>query len=170
MAAFAVSVLHFVSLYRLRVRIPAGQMLGSVFAAMGLQWTVARAVGTGIVKDGLPFVRTAKGGTGKRSADFPAFWEAVIGTLLVGSAVFLHATNWEMVREIDLFALALTIQSLPFLASVGLAAIEGSRLNDFAFWHGLEGRIGQMITRRRATTSASAPTAVPVDNRIEPAQ
>jgi exo-beta-1,3-glucanase (GH17 family)/cellulose synthase/poly-beta-1,6-N-acetylglucosamine synthase-like glycosyltransferase len=170
MAAFAVSVLHFVSLYRLRVRIPAGQMLGAVFAAMGLQWTVARAVGIGIVKDGLPFVRTSKGGAGKRSTNFPAFWEAVIGTLLVGSAVFLHATNWEMVREIDLFALALAIQSLPFLAAVGLAALEGSRLNDFAFWHGLEGRVGQMLTRRRAATDATTPAAVPVDNQIEPAQ
>ena len=45
----------------------------------GLQWTVARAVGFGLIKDGLPFVRTAKGGSGRRSADFPAFWEAVIG-------------------------------------------------------------------------------------------
>ena len=138
MAAFAVSFAHFVWLYRLRVRIPGGQMLGAVFAAMGLQWTVARAVGFGLIKDGLPFVRTAKGGSGRRSVDFPAFWEAVIGALLVGSAIFLHATNWEQVREIDLFALALAIQSLPFLASVGLAVLEGSRVNDFAFWNGLE--------------------------------
>ena len=117
---------------------------------MGLQWTVARAVGFGLIKDGLPFVRTAKGGSGRRSADFPAFWEAVIGALLVGSAIFLHATNWELVREIDLFALALAIQSLPFLASVALAVLEGSRVNDFAFWHGLEARLGQMLTRRPA--------------------
>jgi cellulose synthase/poly-beta-1,6-N-acetylglucosamine synthase-like glycosyltransferase len=33
LAAFAVSFLHFVALYRLRVRIPGGQMLGAVFAA-----------------------------------------------------------------------------------------------------------------------------------------
>ena len=142
LAAFVVAVLHFVSLYRLRVRIPGGQMFGAVFAAMGLQWTVARAVGFGLIKDGLPFVRTAKGGSGRRSVDFPAFWEAVIGGLLVASATFLHATNWEQVREIDLFALALAVQSLPFLASVALATLEGSRANDFAFWHGLEARFG----------------------------
>src|SRR6187401_753603 len=64
LAAFVVAVLHFVWLYRLRVRITGSQMLGSVFAAMALQWSVARAVGIGIVKDGLPFVRTAKGGPG----------------------------------------------------------------------------------------------------------
>ena len=62
LAAFVVSVAHFAALYRLRVEIPAGQALGAVFAAMSVQWTVARAVGFGLVKDTLPFVRTAKGG------------------------------------------------------------------------------------------------------------
>jgi hypothetical protein len=175
LAAFVVAVLHFVSLYRLRVKMPGGQMFGAVFAAMGLQWTVARAVGFGLIKDGLPFIRTAKGGSGRRSRDFPAFWEAVIGGLLVASAAFLHATNWELVREIDLFALALAIQSLPFLASVALATLEVSRLNDFAFWHGLEGRIDQMLTRRAkavstAVAQAPAPAALPADKQVEPAQ
>ncbi|MEX0841158.1 MAG: glycosyltransferase, partial [Xanthobacteraceae bacterium] len=44
LAAFAVSLLHFSALYRLRVAIPVGQLLGAVFAAMSVQWTVARAV------------------------------------------------------------------------------------------------------------------------------
>src|SRR6195256_97639 len=49
LAAFAVSLMHFVVLYRLRVSsIPFGQMLGAVFAAMSVQWTVARAIGTGV--------------------------------------------------------------------------------------------------------------------------
>ncbi len=186
LAAFAVSVAHFVSLYRLRVRIPGGQMVGAVFAAMGLQWTVARAVGVGLIKHHLPFVRTAKGGSGRRSVDFPAFWEALIGALLVASAIFLHATNWELVREIDLFALALAIQSLPFLASAGLAALEGSRANDFAFWNGLEARLSQRFSQRlrhlgqwlpRYQPAAKAPVAAPVvvvgpatEKQAEPAQ
>ena len=78
LASFVVSVAHFVTLYRLRVRPRAGQLLGSVFAAMSVQWTVARAVGFGLIKDHLPFVRTAKGGM-RRSTDFHAFWEAVLG-------------------------------------------------------------------------------------------
>src|SRR4029079_2262580 len=101
------------------------------------RWRVRVGVGCGTCRAALPFVRTAKGGAARRSADFPAFWEAVIGALLVGSAILLHVTNWERVREIDLFALALTVQSLPFLASVALAALECSRANDLAFWHGL---------------------------------
>ena len=34
LAAFAVAVLHFVALYRLRVAIRGGQMFGALFAAM----------------------------------------------------------------------------------------------------------------------------------------
>jgi hypothetical protein len=179
LAAFAVTFVHFVALYRLRVRISGSQMIGAVFAAMALQWTVARAVGFGIVKDGLPFVRTAKGGVSRRSADFPAFWEAVIGALLVASAILLYATNGERVREIDLFAVALIVQSLPFVASVALACLEGTRANDLAFWHGLEARLGNVLTRRRAASAASPVVpvvpVVPVpgvaaDNHAEPVQ
>jgi len=69
-AAFIVSLLHFSVLYRLRVKIPLGQMITSVFAAMSVQWTVARAVSDGMIKDHLPFARTAKGGR-SRGAAFP---------------------------------------------------------------------------------------------------
>ena len=169
LAAFVIAVLHFVSLYRLRVAIPGSQMLGSVFAAMALQWTVARAVGFGLIKDGLPFVRTHKGGSGRRSADFPAFWEAVLSVLLIGSAIFLHATNWESVHEIDLFALVLAVQSLPFVASVGLATLESTRLNDFAFWGGLETRLAGLLRQPRGAAVADAPVPV-VDKQVEPAQ
>ena len=71
-AAFVVSVAHFVALYRLRVRASPRQMVGAVFAAMSMQWTVARAVGFGSLKERLPFLRTAKGGVGRKGPDFPA--------------------------------------------------------------------------------------------------
>jgi hypothetical protein len=168
LAAFAVAVLHFVSLYRLRVRIPAGQMFGAVFAAMALQWTVARAVGFGLIKDGLPFVVTAKGGFRRRTGDFPAFWESVLGGLLVASALFLHATNWERVREIDIYAIALAVQALPFLASVALAVMESSRVNDFAFWRNLETRFGELVLRRRRAIEVSAPVIPAVTPEKQP--
>ncbi len=157
-AAFAVSLLHFIALYQLRVAIPAGQRFGAVLAAMSLQWTVARAVGIGFVKDHLPFMRTAKGGWARRGTDFPAFWEAVIGTLLTGSAIFLYATNYEQVREINLFALVLAVQALPFLASVTLATLDGSRANDFATWRALEVKFADLVPqlqRRTATVKAT---------------
>jgi cellulose synthase/poly-beta-1,6-N-acetylglucosamine synthase-like glycosyltransferase/exo-beta-1,3-glucanase (GH17 family) len=164
-AAFAVSLVHFFALYRQRVAIPAGQRLGAVVAAMSVQWTVARAVGVGLVKDHLPFVRTAKGGWVRRGGDFPAFWEAVIGTLLIGSAIYLLASNYERIREINLFALVLVLQALPFLASVALAVLEDTRLNDFATWRAIETRLAEMLPRRGAIAEASV-----VENKIETAQ
>ncbi len=140
-AAFAVSVAHFISLYRLRVRASLSEMVGAVFAAMSLQWTVARAVGTGIISEHAPFLRTAKGGMARNGSDFPAFWEAVISGLLVAGAITLVATNYKQVREINIYALVLVVQSLPFLAAVALASIEGTRFNSFAFWHAVEAKV-----------------------------
>src|SRR6185295_7571090 len=51
LAAFVVSLAHFATLYRLRVTIPLGQMMGAVIAAMSVQWSVARAVGYGVLKE-----------------------------------------------------------------------------------------------------------------------
>ena len=148
LGAFVVTLLHFIALYRLRVRIAVGAMIGALFAAMSVQWTIARAVGSGMLKESLPFIVTAKGGATRRASDFPAFWEAVIGALLLASAVLLYWTNWERVQEIYLFAVVLLIQSLPFLAAAGIATLEASRLNDFAFWIGLRDRLTSLVPGR----------------------
>jgi cellulose synthase/poly-beta-1,6-N-acetylglucosamine synthase-like glycosyltransferase len=157
-AAFTVSLAHFVTLYRLRVRTGKGQLTASVFAAMSVQWTVARAVGYGVIRDHLPFVRTAKGGM-RRSTDFHAFWESVLAGLLLLGAAVLVMTNYKQVREINIFALVLVVQSLPFIAAVVLAVIERTQLNDFAFWRALDTRLGELFARRPA--SVAAPTPAP---------
>ena len=72
----------------------------------------------------------------------------MIGALLLGSAVLLYWTNWERVQEIYLFAAVLLIQSLPFLAAAGIATLEASRLNDFAFWIGLRNRLTSLVPGR----------------------
>lgn len=172
LTTFAVALIHFVALYRLRVSIKPRQMLGSVIAAMALQWSVARAVGTGIVKDGLPFVVTAKGGATRRRAEFPAFWEAVLGALLIGVAILLYVTNFDRVYQANLFAAALAVQALPFISSVLMALLERSRINDFSFWRGLENRIIDMRPRRPAIAAQPAPAPVPAEERraVETAQ
>ena len=167
LAAFVVSFVHFVALYRLRVKIRQVHALGAAVAAMSVQLTVARAVGSGLVKDHLPFVRTAKGGSARKGQDFPAFWEAVLAGLLIASAIFLYATNWERVSEINLYALVLAVQSLPFAAAVSLAALEGSRINDFTVWRTLEGRLAALLPQRSALPEAQAQAA---EKRAEPAQ
>jgi hypothetical protein len=161
-AAFAVALLHFVTLYRLRVPINKKQTLGAVIAAMSVQWTVARAVGDGLIKDHLPFTRTAKGGRGKGPADFHAFWEAVLGGLLVLGAIVLMVTNYNAVHEITIFALVLLLQSLPFLAAASLAAIEGSRFNEFATWKELQTKALVLLPKRAAVMAeAAAPAPAP---------
>ena len=146
-ATFVISIVHFIALYRRRVPIPLSQAAGAMVAAMAMQWTVARAVANGIVKDHLTFVRTAKGGIARKRAAFPAFEEAVLGGLLMLGGFVVFATNWERVREINLFGCILLVQSLPFLASAALAAFENSRLNDFALLQSLEARLAEVIAQ-----------------------
>ncbi len=147
LASFVVSLLHFVTLYRLRVRTNVAQLSGSVFAAMSVQWTVARAVTFGLIKDHLPFVRTDKGGV-RRPTDFHAFWEAVLAGLLILGAVLLYVTNYKEVHEINIFAVVLLVQSLPFIAAAGLAVLERTQFNDFATWRALDARARELVARR----------------------
>jgi len=124
-AAFLVSLLHFVSAYRARVAISYPQMLGALVVFMSMQWTVARAA----FEAALPTKRryfhvTRKGGSGTIHADFAAIPEAVLGSLLVASGITVFATNTYRLLEIDLFATILIIQSLPFLSAVAIAGFE----------------------------------------------
>jgi hypothetical protein len=131
---------------------------------MSVQWTVARAVGFGLVKDHLPFVRTSKGGL-RRSSDFHAFWEAVLAGLLILGAITLYVTNVKQVREINIFAVVLVVQSLPFIAAVAIAAIERSALNEFATWRALEARFADLLPRRVVRTPAPAAAPAPAPQR-----
>ena len=120
-AAFTVSVAHFAALYRLRVRASAGQMLGAVCAAMSMQWTVAHAVGIGRVQ-GAPAVSAHR--QGRRHPQGPISrlsGRRVIAALLLLGAVTLVVTNYKQVHEINIFALVLVVQSLPFLCAVAIA-------------------------------------------------
>jgi cellulose synthase/poly-beta-1,6-N-acetylglucosamine synthase-like glycosyltransferase len=168
LAAFAVALVHFIVLYRLRVAIPRGQMIGAVLAAMSVQWTVARAIGTGVWTENLPFTRTAKGGTTRKGPDFPAFWEAVLTALLLLGATIVVMTNYKQIHEVNIFAAVLVVQSLPFLAAVLIALIEGSRFNQFAYWRSVEAKVVETLPL--APAAPDAPAQMPSENRIEAAQ
>jgi cellulose synthase/poly-beta-1,6-N-acetylglucosamine synthase-like glycosyltransferase len=160
LAAFVVSFLHFVTLYRLRVAIPTAQLITAVFAAMSVQWTVARAVGFGLWTESVPFARTAKGGTTRKGPDFAAFWEGVLAALLLISAALVVITNYKQVRELNIFAGVLVVQSLPFIAAVVMGLIEGSRFNEFAYWKGVEAKVAETLPR--TAPIAEAPAQIPV--------
>src|SRR4051794_4949880 len=163
-AAFAVSLVHFAVLYRLRVPVKWGQMLGAMIAAMSVQWTVSRAVANGLITEHLAFARTSKGGLSRMSIEFQAFWEAVIGVLLlIGSAVLVVTNSFKEVREIYVFAAVLVLESLPFLSAVAIAILENSRLNSFGFWRNTGIRTAELIGLR----PVSLPTR-PLPSEVHP--
>jgi len=168
LAAFMVALAHFVVLYRLRVSVPLRQMIGAVVAAMAVQWTVARAVSYGLWKESLPFMRTAKGGATRKGPDFPAFWEALLAALLLIAAVTVVATNVKQIRELNIFAVVLIVQSLPFLAAVAIAALEGSRFNEFGYWRSIEAKVASALPG--ATAVAESPVQLPADKQVETVQ
>jgi cellulose synthase/poly-beta-1,6-N-acetylglucosamine synthase-like glycosyltransferase len=166
-AAFVVSLVHFVALYRLRVPVKWGQMLGAMITAMSVQWTVSRAVANGLITEHLAFARTSKGGFSLMSVEFQAFWEAVIGVLLlVGAAVLVVTNSFKDVREIYVFAAVLVLESLPFLSAVAIAILENSRLNSFAFWRKTGVRTAELIGLRPVAMPTVVSTSQPVASEI----
>jgi exo-beta-1,3-glucanase (GH17 family)/cellulose synthase/poly-beta-1,6-N-acetylglucosamine synthase-like glycosyltransferase len=157
LATFAVMLLHFMVLYRARVQAPIFASLGAALSAMALQFTVGRAVADGVICDELPFVRTAKGAASRWAQRFPAIWEAVLGAALLLGSLILHLTNDQQVHEISIFSAVLLVQSLPFLAAVGIALIERSPLNAAATWR----RLVTLATYLPRLPPGPAPTAGP---------
>jgi exo-beta-1,3-glucanase (GH17 family)/cellulose synthase/poly-beta-1,6-N-acetylglucosamine synthase-like glycosyltransferase len=166
-AAFLVSLIHFVALYQLRVPVKTGQMLGAMITAMSVQWTVSRAVAQGLITEHLAFARTSKGGFSLMSVEFQAFWEAVIGVLLlVGAAVLVVTNNYKEVREIYVFAAVLVLESLPFLSAVAIAILENSRINAFSFWRNAGVRTAELIGLRPVAMPTTIGAAPPVASEI----
>ena len=76
-------------------------------------------------------------------------------------------TNYKQVREINIFALVLVVQSLPFLSAVAIALIDGTRFNSFAYWRRIEAKAVALLPRSQVMAE---PPKLPADNRIEAAQ
>jgi len=166
-ASFIVSLVHFVAMYRVRVAVKWGQMLSAMVAAMSVQWTVSRAVAQGLITEHLPFARTSKGGLTRMSIEFQAFWEAVIGVLLLAGAAVLVVTNGtKQIREIYIFAFVLVLQSLPFLAAVAIAILESSRINSFEFWRSTSIRTAELIGLRPVALPSVGSSSQPVASEV----
>ena len=89
------------------------------------------------------------------------------GLLLIGAAT-VAVTNYKEIHEINIFALVLVVQSVPFLAAVAIAAVEGSRFNEFAYWRSVEAKVVETLPRPAVVSEA--PAQLPADNRIETVQ
>ena len=144
LTAVFVNIVHAWMLYSRRVHIPKKQIIGAALAAMSLQFTVSKAVVEGMIRDGLAFKRTEKGGlVKKRKADRPAQTETVMGLLLLSGAVWLWMANQFEVYEQNLFALTVLIQSIPFLCTTTMSLIE-----EFQNWRAaraetVHGKVGE---------------------------
>ena len=87
--------------------------------------------------------------------------------LLLLCAITLIVTNYKQVREINIFAIVLVVQSLPFLSAVAIALIEGSRINSFAYWRGIEAKAIELLPRSKVIAD---PPKAPAESRAEAAQ
>jgi exo-beta-1,3-glucanase (GH17 family)/cellulose synthase/poly-beta-1,6-N-acetylglucosamine synthase-like glycosyltransferase len=124
LTAFLVNVIHAFVLYKTRVKANFFHSLLGAIAAMSLQLTIFKAVYDGFVKDSLPFKRTEKGGTPKKSSNNPIKNEIILASLLVGSFIALVFTNYQQIVEVYLFASTLLIQSIPYISAIVLRLIE----------------------------------------------
>src|SRR3981189_2788685 len=142
-------------------------MLGAMITAMSVQWTVSRAVAQGLITEHLAFARTSKGGFSLMSVEFQAFWEAVIGVLLlIGATVLVVTNSYKEVREIYVFAAVLVLESLPFLSAVAIAILENSRINAFSFWRNSAIRTAELIGLRPVAMPTTVGTSQPVASEV----
>jgi glucan 1,3-beta-glucosidase len=165
LASFVIYLTHFAVLYSARVHHGPGATAGAALAAMALQLTVARATAECLVTRHMPFVRTAKGGSSS-ALNFPAFWEAVLGFLLVFGCVLTAATNVNQVREIYLFAAVLGVEAVPFLAATGLALFERTPANDPALYARLKLRLARYLAD--GAEPARAPAEIAARRTAQP--
>jgi hypothetical protein len=77
--------------------------------------------------------------------------------------VLIVSTNNKQIVELNILAAVLVVQSLPFAAAVAIAALEGSRLNEFAYWRRVEAKVVETLPRPATET----PAQVPSENRVE---
>lgn len=121
--AFVVNLLHTFILYRMRVGASLGETFLSAIASMSLQLVIFKAVWDGFVKDGLPFMRTQKGGKVVKSKN-PIKYETALGVLLLISCVSLVMTNDNRIIEVYVFAVTIFIQSIPYLSAMAMRYLE----------------------------------------------
>jgi hypothetical protein len=67
------------------------------------------------------------------------------------------ATNYKQIHEVNIFALVLVVQSLPFLAAVAIAVLEASRFNKFAYWRSVEAKVAAQLPQPQPAAVTEAP-------------
>ncbi|HEY0635212.1 MAG TPA: glycosyltransferase [Gammaproteobacteria bacterium] len=121
---FGFKVAKLVYLYRTRVSASSGQTLAAAWAGLALTHTISVAMLTGFFTKKRPFIRTPKMAHGHTllSALIAARTELLFVVLLWGAAWGVLTTQ-KGAFDLFLWTLVLMIQSIPYLAAVGLSLI-----------------------------------------------
>jgi len=122
---FALKVGKTLWLYAARVKASAGQNLSAALAGLSLTHTIGKAMFSGVLTNGRPFMRTPK------CEDQPAFVRGllasreestILGLLALGALAIYFRFGGDDVEALLWIAL-LGVQSLPYLASLATAMV-----------------------------------------------
>ncbi len=122
---FVAKLIHHLFLYSTRVKCNWRQRIGSAIAGMGLTYYIGKAMWQGVLTKSIPFLRTPK--CEDKAAWTAGFMMASEETALMLSqwicaAAILIAKGWNDL-DARIWALVLTVQSIPYLAALVTAMI-----------------------------------------------
>jgi len=122
---FVAKLIHHLFLYSTRVKCNWRQRIGSAIAGMGLTFYIGKAMWQGIFTKTIPFLRTPK--CEEKAAWTAGFMMASEETALMLSqwicaAVILYIKGWND-ADARIWALVLSVQSIPYLAALVTAMI-----------------------------------------------
>lgn len=133
---FVAKMIHHQFLYTTRVKCNWRQRIGSAIAGMGLTYYIGKAMWQGVFTRTIPFLRTPK--CEDKAAWTAGFMMASEETALMLSQWFcagliLFAKGWNDL-DARIWALVLSVQSIPYLAALTTAMISALPTEGFMRW------------------------------------
>jgi len=130
---FVAKLVHHLFLYSTRVKCNWRQRVGAAIAGMGLTYSIGRAMWQGVFTKTIPFLRTPK--CEDKAAWTAGFLMASEETVLmlsqwISAGLILFAKGWGDI-DARLWALVLTVQSIPYLAALVTAMISALPTENF---------------------------------------
>jgi len=157
---FVAKLIHHLFLYSTRVKCNWRQRIGSAIAGMGLTYSIGRAMWQGVFTKTIPFLRTPK-------CEDKAAWTA--GFMMARDETILMLSQWfcaagilydKGTNDLDarMWALVLSVQSIPYMAALVTAMI--SALPTEGFMKRLEAKAKAKEARKAAK---AAPPLAPTE-------
>jgi len=125
LALFCFKILKLIYLYRTQVGAGRRETLGAAWAGLALSHAIAKAVVSGFWTRNKPFFRTPKCENRPRlvQAVLSAAEETLLALLLIGAASAVLVLQGRDLPGARLWGAALLVQSLPYLAALGMGLV-----------------------------------------------